>query len=31
VPGIVVGHQLVPGVADLGFFKRLIADSRRGK
>jgi protein-disulfide isomerase len=30
-PGIVVGHQLVPGVADLGFFKRLIADSRQGK
>ena len=30
-PGIVVGHQLVPGVADVGFFKRLIADSRQGK
>ena len=30
-PGIVVGHQLVPGVANLGFFKRLIADSRQGK
>jgi protein-disulfide isomerase len=30
-PGIVVGRQLVPGVADLGFFKRLIADSRQGK
>jgi protein-disulfide isomerase len=30
-PGIVVGHQLVPGVADLAFFKRLIADSRQGK
>jgi protein-disulfide isomerase len=30
-PGIVVGRQLVPGVADVGFFKRLIADSRQGK
>lgn len=30
-PGIVVGRQLVPGVADANFFKKLIANSRQGK
>jgi protein-disulfide isomerase len=30
-PGIIVGRQLVPGVADANFFKKLIANSRQGK
>jgi len=27
----VVGRQLVPGVADVSYFKKLIANSRQGK
>ena len=30
-PGLVVGRQLVPGVADVSYFKKLIANSRQGK
>jgi len=30
-PGFVVGLQLVPGVANLSFLKRLVANSRQGK
>ena len=30
-PGFVVGLQLVPGVASLGFLKKLVANSREGK
>jgi protein-disulfide isomerase len=30
-PGLVVGRQLVPGVADVSYFKKLIANSRHGK
>jgi protein-disulfide isomerase len=30
-PGIVVGRQLVPGVADESYLKKLIANSRQGK
>jgi protein-disulfide isomerase len=30
-PGLVVGRQLVPGIADVRYFKQLIANSRREK
>ena len=30
-PGLVVGRQLVPGVADLRYLKQLVANSRREK
>jgi protein-disulfide isomerase len=30
-PGLVVGRQLVPGIADLSFLQKLVANSRRGK
>jgi protein-disulfide isomerase len=30
-PGIVVGRQLVPGIADAAYFTKLIANSRHGK
>ncbi len=30
-PGLVVGRQLVPGIADLATLKKLVARSRRGK
>jgi protein-disulfide isomerase len=30
-PGLVVGRQLVPGVADVNYLKKLIANSRQGK
>jgi hypothetical protein len=30
-PGLVVGRQLVPGVADVSYLKKLIASSRQGK
>jgi protein-disulfide isomerase len=30
-PGLVVGRQLVPGIADLDALKRLVANSRQGK
>jgi protein-disulfide isomerase len=30
-PGLVVGRDLVPGIADLNYLKQVIADSRQGK
>lgn len=30
-PGLVVGRQLVPGIADLSFLKKLVANSRQEK
>jgi protein-disulfide isomerase len=30
-PGLVVGRQLVPGIADLSVLKQLVANSRQGK
>jgi protein-disulfide isomerase len=30
-PGLVVGRQLVPGIADVSYLKKLIANSRQGK
>ena len=30
-PGLVVGRQLVPGIADLDALKRLVANSRQAK
>jgi protein-disulfide isomerase len=30
-PGLVVGRQLLPGIADLSTLKQLVANSRRGK
>jgi protein-disulfide isomerase len=30
-PGLVVGLQLVPGVASLPFLKKLVANSRQGR
>ncbi len=30
-PGLVVGRQLVPGIADLSYLKQLVANSRQQK
>jgi protein-disulfide isomerase len=30
-PGLVIGRQLVPGIADLGTLKQLVANSRQAK